>query len=695
MKYNIENFDEALLVMKQAGEETVVGPESNHPHLANELADELVSQMSLKEKVGMLSGHWLPLRELLHGRTYNYMPIPGCGCKRLGIPAILFSDGPRGVVMKNSTAFPTPNIRAAAFDDGLEARIGDAIAEECISRGANFFAGVCLNLLRHPAWGRAQEAYGEDQYLTGRYGEALVRALQKRGVIACPKHFALNSIENLRFSVNARADRETMNDVYLWHFRKCAEAGAGSFMSAYNQVNGSFCGENKELLSDCLRGRLGFNGFTISDFIWGVHDGTASLEAGLDVEMPMTLYRGRKLKKAVRKGKLQEDKLDEACRRIIATLLRFQNCYRAQSVPDEEENAASHAALSREALEKGCVLLKNDGMLPIENRDAKIALVGRFANDRVIGDHGSSCVYPPYIVTPAEGLKKVYTNLSVASTNEIDKCSKAAADADYIIAVLGNNFEDEGEFMMKGGEKVVKGGDRSSLRLHPADVELIHAMAAFGKPLLVVFYSGSAVLTSEWDQEAGAILYAGYPGMEGGNALAALISGAVNPSGKLPFTVAAREEDYPPFLYREDGRQDIDYGYYHGYALMEKRHLSPAYPFGFGLSYTSFAYGEPEVKDEGESLLVTVPVTNTGVREGCETVLVFVGSNIEFKPHKLLKGFCRVDLAPGETRQAEIRIAKEDLVLFNPLNEKMEVSDALSVFVGANAADAEKRCVNL
>lgn len=687
--YSVRNFDDALKIMKDAGVEELDSPRANHPELARELARELIAKMTLKEKSYMLSGHWNTIPGMLHGRVYNYDPIAGGGCKRLGIPPLLFTDGPRGVVMKNATCFPTSNTRAAAFDTSLEEEVGEAIAKESIALGANYFAGVCINLLRHPSWGRAQEAYGEDQFLTGQYGVALTHGLQKYGVISCPKHYYMNSIENLRFSASADADEETLRDVYLYHFEDCFRAGAGSVMSAYNKVNGTYCGENKEVFDNLKK--LGFEGFSISDFVWGVHDGPESLRAGLDVEMPLTLKRGGKLVKAVKKGELDEKLLDEHCENIIATMLRFQNVYRAQAFGKDVVCSKAHTSLARKVMEKGTVLLKNDGMLPIRDTGKKIALVGRFANDKEIGDHGSSMVHPPYITTPYDGFSKVFSNVTLVPNNETAACVAAAEQADAVIAVVGNDYRDEGEFVANSNPKLVTGGDRKSLRLHDDEVALIRALHATGKPLTVIFYSGSAVITKEWADEANAILYAGYPGMEGCSTLAEIVAGKVNPSGKLPFTVAEDEKDYPYFPYSNEKDQHVEYGYYHGYALFEKEGKKPEYPFGWGLSYTAFAYGNPSAKDLGDRIEVRCKVRNTGECAGEESVLVFAGSGIEGKPHKLLKGFTRVALEPGEEKECLVTILKKDLRLYDRVKGEMIIPEQVTVYVGKNAEEAENR----
>ena len=256
----------------------------------------LLSQMTLKEKVWLLNGNWdLLANQVKYKNAYNPRPIATNGLKRLGISPVKFSDGPRGVVMGHSTCFPVSMARGASFDRALERRIGDAIGVEARAQGANFFGGVCVNLLRHPAWGRSQETYGEDPFLVGELGASLAGAVQEHNVIACVKHYAFNSIENSRFEVNVKADERTMHEVYLPHFKKIVQAGAASVMGAYNRFMGEQACESHLLLTEILRDDWGFQGFTISDFIFGVRDGKKAIEAGLDVEMPAPIHYQRNL----------------------------------------------------------------------------------------------------------------------------------------------------------------------------------------------------------------------------------------------------------------------------------------------------------------------------------------------------------------------------------------------------------------
>lgn len=685
----IRTFDDALAVMEEAGVGEISSQKSNSPRLAAELAAVLVGRMTAKEKTHLLGGHYNYVAECLKAlvrykalRFYNPFPVKGGGVKRIGVPEVAFTDGPRGVVMGRSTCFPTATVRAASFDVGLEEKIGEAIAKEAIAGGANYFAGVCINLLRHPAWGRAQESYGEDQFLLGEMGAALTRAVQRHGVIACPKHYAMNSIENLRFKVDVTASDAALYDVYLPHFKACVDAGAGSIMGAYNLVFGEHACESRRLLTEILREEWGFEGFSISDFFFGVKDAARSLNAGLDMEMPTSKVRRTGVRAALRRGTVSQETVDGCCVRIVATLLRFATLYDRQKFGSDVICCAEHTALARRAAEEGTVLLKNDGVLPIADKTARIALVGRWADGINVGDHGSSSVHAPYVVTPAQGFKDIFPNTSVSSSDNVRRALRVAEGADIVVAVVGFSHVDEGEYILPG---LNVGGDRKRLNLHKKDVAFVKAIAGTGKPVVVVFYAGAATIIEEWKDEVAAILYAGYPGMEGGRALADIVSGKVNPSGKLPFTVAKRAEDYPPFLYASDKRTDIEYGYWHGYADFEKHGKTPAYPFGFGLSYTTFAYSDLKCAKQGDKLLVSVNVANTGGAEGTEIVQVYAGSNLPDKPLKLLKGFARVALAAGEEKRVEIPLGIDTLALYDDEAKGMRVPSSVTVYVGGTS----------
>lgn len=653
----------------------------------NQQVNALCGEMTLKEKIYMLSGHTIgqTQRDMIKtGRNYNVSALRAGGCKRLGVPPMLFTDGPRGVVMGNSTCFPVSMLRASTFDPDLEYRFGKAVADEAIAQGANYYAGVCINLVRNPKWGRTQESYGEDPFLLGEYGAALTRSVQEEGMIACPKHFACNSIEDLRFFVNVSCDDRTLHEVYLPHFKKCIDAGADSIMGAYNKFDGDYCCASKKLLTDILRDEWGFDGFVISDFVNGVHDAESSLKAGLDIEMMFTMhYNSFAIKKLLKSGKLTQEYIDRAVRNILRVMIR--QVPKIKHRPMSVVGSAEHRALALEIAEKGMVLLENNGVLPL-SKDARVQVAGPYANEGNVGDAGSSRVYDKNIITPFEGNSQVFPKASLT-------------DGDVAVVCVGSNRKKEGEFFASANERMKKkpkdsGGDRASLRLEPEEVELIKKLKAEDKKVIVVLYSGCAIIVEEWKEYADAIIMNYYSGCEGGTALANLLCGDKNFSGKLPFTVAKNEKDYPAFLGIGEKPYEIEYGYYHGYTKMDKEKIEPAYPFGYGLSYTSFELSGGSVSEGEDAYTVTATVKNTGARDGAEVVQVYAGSNGvvngEDRPLKLLKGFRRVELKAGEEKTVNITIPKEELKFWTPSGWVLD--EAYTFYVGSDSRSARSIC---
>ena len=660
------------------------------------ITEQLISAMTLKEKLDMLKGHAMAVTAknfLKNGRFYNAEPYPAGGCKRLGIPEILFTDGPRGIVLRHSTCFPVSMLRGAAFDDELEYKVGEVFAKEASAGGANLFAGICINLLRNPMWGRAQETYGEDPFLLGKMGVALTRAMQDNGIIACPKHYALNSIEDLRFSVDAKADERTLHEVYLPHFKKCVDAGAMSIMGAYNKVNGTYCCENKALLTDILRDKWGFDGFTISDFFFGIYDAARSVKAGLDIEMPYTFkyaFLGARLKK----GDITEEDVDICVGRILRAMLR--TLPKLKKHPESVILSKEHTDLAREVASKGMVLLKNDkNTLPIRS-DAKIAVVGRYADKINVGDHGSSNVFSPYTITPYQGISERFgkENVTVYNGCDTQEAKKAVSGSEYIVVCVGSDWLQEGEFLVNLGNVKKKpkgsGGDRIDLHIPEEDVALIKALSECGKKLIVNIMGGSAYVINDWSDCADAILMSFYSGIEGGNALADNLSGDNNFGGKLPFTIAKKAEDYPDFLHIGTENKEINYGYYHGYTLFDKEEKEPDYPFGFGLSYTEFEIGKTECTKNDEKITVTSEIRNIGKVDGDEVIQIYIGSNgaENDRPVKLLKGFKRVSIKSGESETVKVDIDIEDIRFYNPDLGEWELDECYTVFAGTSSKNA-------
>ena len=664
------------------------------------VTDKLIKEMTLKEKIGLMQGHAMSVTVknfLKSGRFYNAEPYAAGGCKRLGIPEVLFADGPRGIVLGKSTCFPVSMLRGATFDDKLEYRVGEVFAKEASAGGANLFAGICINLLRNPMWGRAQETYGEDPFLLGKMGVALTKAMQDNGIIACPKHYALNSIEDLRFSVDAKADERTLHEVYLPHFKKCIDAGAMSIMGAYNKFNGTYCCENKTLLTDILRNKWGFDGFTISDFFFGIYDAARSINSGLDIEMPYT-FRYAFLANRVKKGDVSEETINTCIGRILRGMLR--TLPKHKEYPQSVILSKEHTDLAREVAAKGMVLLKNNNnILPIKE-GSKIAVIGRYADKINTGDHGSSNVFSPYTITPYQGIKKRFGADNVILYNGCDtqKAVSASENSDYIVVCVGSDWLQEGEFLVNLGNVKKKpkgsGGDRADLLLPEEDVALINALSKTGKKIIVNIMGGSAYIIKDWSSVADAILMSFYSGLEGGNALADIISGDKNPGGKLPFTIAEKAEDYPEFLHIGAKNKEINYGYYHGYTLFDKENIEPDYPFGFGMSYTSFETSNIKVTNDADCINVALDISNTGKFSGDEVIQIYIGSNNAEtdRPIKLLKGFKRVSVDAMQTESVNITVDTDDIRFYNPENGDWILDKEYTVYVGTDSKNALPVC---
>lgn len=693
-------------------------------------AEDLLAKMSLKEKVFFLSGNWKMIRDSIkYKRTYNPVPIESHGCKRLGIKPIAFTDGPRGVVMGNSTCFPVSMARAASFDRELEREIGEAIGKEARAQGSNYFAGVCVNLLMHPAGGRAQESYGEDPFLVGEMGAELVKGVQKHNVMACAKHYAVNNMENRRFYVDVDCSERTLREVYLPHFKKCVDAGCASLMGSYNRFRGDQASESKHLLTEILRNDWGFKGFTITDFIFALRDGVKAIESGMDMEMPLPVHFGLELKKAVEEGRLSEKTIDQAILRVLRTQLTFENTPDPISYDKSLVACAEHVALARRAAEESIVLIKNqDHVLPFDKKIKKVLVIGHLAAQANTGDHGSSNVYPPSVVTALDGIReKLSDSAKVIHVDEmeLDRIKKLAPKADAVIIIAGNDYNDEGEYVMpdsdinsaalmgrgflnngnrflgtlmskakagNGGSYTSDdgkpvGGDRKSLSLREAEIEAIRTAGEYNKNTAVVLVSGSMILTREWEDSVSAILYGWYSGMEGGRALAAVLLGDVNPSGKLPFVIPADESQLPQVDFFK--ANVITYDFDHGYRKLDRDGNVPAYPFGFGLSYTGFAYGDASAAKNDDCVVVKTSVKNIGKRPGDEIVQVYVSvpeSGVE-RHVKELKGFARVSLAAGEEKTVSVPIPLEELRYYDESTNKWVLENTEYVFlVGPSAA---------
>ena len=652
-------------------------------------AEEIVADLSTEEKISLMSGRLT--REEIRSQIlnkkkkhYNETPYWAGGVARKNVMPILFVDGSRGVVCQRGvyTAFPAEILRGATFDRNLETEIGAAIAEEVIHAGGNLFGGVCVNLPYNPGWGRMQECYGEDSYLLGEMGSALIRGVQSRGVIACVKHYAFNSMENNRLNVNITCDRRTEQEVFLPHFKKCVDAGAGAVMTAYNSYQGEMCGQNRYLIRDVLKGEWGFDGFVMSDFTWGINDTVKAVRAGMDVEMPHTYCYGEALSRAVAQGTVEESLIDEAAVRLVRTLLahgEYIQKVRPQVKKNETANRKEHIRLALQAAREGITLLENrNGTLPLKcvGKGRKIALLGLLAEEDNLGDRGSSCTYPPYVVHCFEAIWKELTGaeLIIYSGENKSHCRRLAREADAVIIVAGNSYRNEGEHI-KADETVPKkdtyGGDRiGGLSLPEEQLAMLDAVAEVRRDAVLVLTGGGPIVVESVREKVGAILMQFYPGMEGATALAEILFGRLSPSGRLPFAVPKSDGDEARVDWMAD---EQTYGRYHGYTLLEHNKVEPTYPFGYGLSYTSFSLFDLRCFIDGGALHVAVTVQNTGSMEADTSVLLFVGAPgvLADREERLLKGFARIHLKERETKTVTMECPLEELKYFDEARGEM------------------------
>ena len=663
--------------------------------------------MTLEEKLGCLDGEpafWPGIADLASG-GYHTHGWPAARVERLGIPGLNFADGPRGCVLgpsttfpvsmargASSTTFPVSMARGASFDPSLEERIGEAIGAELRASGATFTGAVCMNLLRHPAWGRAQETYGEDPCHVGEMAAALTRGLQ-RHVMACMKHFACNSMENARFKVDVIADERALHEVYLPHFKRVAAEGVAAVMSAYNSLNGHWCGDSRPLLTEILRDEWGWDGLVVTDFIMGLRDPVASVRAGCNIEMPFRQQRAQALPEAVASGELDFAVVDARVAETVATFLRYARVFRDS--PDRSViGCAEHRALAREAAAVSMVLLRNADLLPADPTGLKrVAVLGPLAAVPNLGDGGSSDVrHTPDPVTLLAGIQDALGTAGVDVVHR-DRDASVAAGADLAVVVVGYTRHDEGEYIGDGGAVFLElappmdhpglgftdpaqfeaiaagfgdggavaglsqGGDRASLRLHPDDEQLIADAAAVCDRVVVAVMAGSAVVMP-WLDAVSAALMVWYPGSEGGHAVADVLFGRAEPGGRLPFAVPRDEADLVDF---DRDAETAHYGLLHGQWHLDANATDPHLPFGHGLGYTTFQI--EQAQPEADQVIVTV--ANSGPRSGSTVVQVYgsVPGSAHQRSPKRLVGFAKVRLDAAESTEAAIPVDRSLLDL--------------------------------
>ena len=642
----------------------------------------LLKKLTLEEKCALLSG----------AETFKTRGMP-----EHGIPQIWLSDGPHGLRKQAgesdhlglnpsvpATCFPTASAVANSWDAALGEEIGAALGEEAAAQEVSVVLGPGLNMKRNPLCGRSFEYFSEDPYLAGKLAAGYIRGIQSKGVAACPKHFAVNSQETRRMASDSIVDERTLREIYLTGFEIAVKEGhPRSIMSSYNLVNGTYANENKHLLMEILRGEWGFDGAVITDW-GGSNDHALGVKNGSTLEMPAPGGDSvRELLAAVESGKISESDIDARLSELLP--LVFDTKAALDAAP-REFDAASHHALVRRAAEESLVLLKNEGALLPLAAGTKVAVIGDFAKNPRYQGAGSSMVNSTQVDVLLD--KLIDSELNVIGYQQgFDRHGKPdaalqksacelATQADTVILCMGLDEIAESE-----------GLDRSNLRLAQNQVDLLQAVAAVNPKIVVVLYSGSVVETP-WLDNCQALLYAALGGQAGAGAVADALTGKVNPCGKLAETWPLAYADVPSAADFATRRKTVEYreGLYIGYRYFTTAEKAVRFPFGYGMSYTTFAYSDMAADEQGVSLTVT----NTGSVAGTEIVQLYVAKkNSElFRPVRELKGFARVTLAPGEKQRITITLDDKAFRFWNVKANRWEIEGGeYELLVGASVED--------
>ncbi len=669
----------------------------------------LVQKMTIEEKAALLGG-----KTVWQTRENE----------RLSIPSIFLSDGPHGLRKQagagdhlglnaslEATCFPTAATIANSWDEKLGEELGEALGEEAASMDVDVLLGPGLNIKRSPLCGRNFEYFSEDPYLSGKMAAAYIRGIQSKGVAACPKHFAVNSQELRRMAMDAVVDERTLREIYLTGFEIAVKEGKSkAIMSSYNQVNGTYANENKHLLTDILRDEWGFDGMVVSDW-GGNNDPVKAVEAGANLEMPNCGYgSAREIVKAVKDGRLSEQKLDERVGELLGVIMELANkksenqvqgkmagqSQKGQSQKGQQErqqqvgsfDREAHHKLARKAAAESMVLLKNDGAILPLDKNKKIAIIGDFAFAPRYQGAGSSMVNPTKVEAVA-GIAREYKLGIVGMTRgykrdgDVDEAEKKAAldlaeKADVVIFCFGLNEISESE-----------GLDRTHMRIPQNQIELLQDISRVNENVVGILSAGSA-MEMPWQSCCKAILHGYLNGQAGAGATLDILTGAVNPSGRLAETYPIAYEHTPAFRYYPSNERTSEYreSIFVGYRYYDTSRVRVQYPFGFGLSYTEFTYSDLKVKDTG----VELTVTNTGDMDGAEVVQMYVGlpNAIVFRPEKELKGFAKVFLKAGESKKVKIPFDDKTFRYWNVKTDKWEVeTGTYNVMIGSSVADIQ------
>ncbi|TLN26013.1 glycosyl hydrolase [bacterium] len=651
----------------------------------------IIERMTLEEKAALCTG----------ASMWTTTPI-----ERLGVPELIVSDGPHGlrhVADVNSisqeslpaTCFPTASCTASTWDVELIHRMGEALAEECIAQNVDVILGPGANMKRSPLCGRNFEYFSEDPYLAGELAASLIDGIQSRGVGTSLKHFAANNQEFQRLSIDAEVDERSLREIYLAAFEKAVkQAKPWTVMCSYNKLNGTLASENHRLLTEILKDEWGFEGLVVSD--WGaVRDRVAALKGGVDLEMPGPReWRVKAVVEAVRNGEVAQAELDEAVRRILRIVFKAK-----QTPKNGAFDADAHHELARKLAAEGMVLLKNNGLLPLKEQQ-HVAVIGRSAESAHFQGGGSSHINTTRVDVPFKMLQERAgdAELSYAAgypaddsrrPELIDEAVTLAGDADVAVVYIALPTFKESE-----------GYDRVDLDLTAQQVALIQAVSAVQPNTVVVLNNGAPVAMDAWIGGVAAVLEGWMMGQAGGAAIADVLFGRVNPSGKLAETFPRKLSDTPAYLNwpGEAGVVRYGEGLYIGYRYYDAKQIPVLFPFGYGLSYTRFAYSNARVSQKSfrdvDGVTVSVDVTNNGAVAGKEIVQVYVHDQKAklARPEKELKGFAKVALQPGETKTVSIKLDFRAFAYYHPDYHQWISEDGdFDLLVAASSADVRQK----
>lgn len=649
---------------------------------------ELIEKMTLEEKAAFLTGknEWA-------SRGYAH----------LGIDSITFADGPSGVRRQcgegdhlglnpslPATCFPSSATVADSWNEKLEEEVGEALGQEAALADVSVLLAPGLNLKRNPLCGRNFEYFSEDPYLSGKMAAAMIRGIQKVGVSACAKHFAVNSQEERRMALNAVLDERTLREMYLTGFEIAVKEGKpGAVMSSYNEVNGTYANENPFLLKQILRKEWGFEGFVVTDW-GGGNDFTEGIRNGSNLQMPGCGFdSARELIRALKEGRITEQEIDERVDELLTAALTFpkHSAEEKHKLEGQKESLyQEHHRLAGRAAEESMVLLKNEeNILPLK-AGTRVALIGDFAFSPRYQGAGSSCVNAILVETAAEEIRKTELVLAGAErgylrSGKVDKkretCAlKLAGEADVVLFFLGLGEQEETEGM-----------DRKSINIPQNQLSFLHKIARVNPAVVAVLSTGSVVGTW-WKKDCRAILHTGLSGEAGAGAVMKILTGAVNPSGKLTESWIWSYEDTPSYPCYPAKDRTLEYreGIFTGYRYFEKNQIPVSFPFGFGLSYTTFAYRDLQVADKGISL----KVKNTGTVDGSEIVQMYVAlpeSKVS-RPEKELKGFVKLHLKAGEEKEVRIPFDDKTFRFFNERSGSWEQEEGTyQILAGSSSQD--------